>query len=340
MLDKRYASETPTHTQNDEAINFRITDDNLGRGGQKEKYRRNVEALKTLFEIEREGRHATADEQDTLSKYVGWGGIPQVFDAEHKDWTREYTELKELLTENEYASARGSTLNAHYTSPTVIKGIYETIERMGFKTGNVLEPSMGVGNFFGLMPESMKDAKLYGVELDSVTGRIARQLYPQADITVAGFEKTNWPDNFFDVAVGNVPFGGYKVSDPKYDKGQTQSFLIHDYFFAKTLDQVRPGGVVAFITSKGTMDKANPTVRKYLAERAELLGAVRLPNDAFKANAGTEVTTDIIFLQKRERPITIEPDWVNLGKNYDFVPMCFRRGKMSVCCRSCLSQNS
>jgi N12 class adenine-specific DNA methylase len=298
--------------------NFRISDDDLGKGGQKEKYRCNVEAIRTLKQIESEERPATPEEQEALSKYVGWGGIPQAFDKHNEKWNKEYAELKELLTEDEYTSARGSTLNAHYTSPTVVKAMYETIERMGFKTGNILEPAMGVGNFFGLLPTSMRNSKLYGVELDSVTGRIAKQLYPNADIAVSGFEKTNRPDNFFDLAIGNVPFGSYKISDKKYDR---HNFLIHDYFFAKSLDQVRPGGVVAFITSKGTMDKANPAVRKYIAERAELLGAVRLPNNAFKANAGTEVTTDILFLQKRERPITIESDWIHLEQTEDGIPV-------------------
>jgi N12 class adenine-specific DNA methylase len=306
---------------NAEARPYRITDDDLGKGGQKEKYRRNVEAIRALKQIESEERPATPEEQETLSKYVGWGGIPQAFDERNEKWTAEYTELKDLLTDDEYSSARASTLNAHYTSPTVIKAIYETVERMGFKKGNILEPAMGVGNFFGLLPESMEESKLYGVELDSVTGRIAKQLYPNADIAVTGFEKTKRPDNFFDLAIGNVPFGQYKLADKKYDKGATRDFLIHDYFFAKSIDQVRPGGIVAFVTSKGTMDKANPTVRKYLAERAELLGAVRLPNNAFKDNAGTEVTSDILFLQKRERPITIDPDWVHLGKTEDGIPV-------------------
>jgi len=297
--------------------NFRITDMRLGEGGAKTKYASNVAAIRTLQAIERNGRQATPKEQEVLSRYVGWGGIPQAFDAGHADWTREYTELKGLLSDTEYASARASTLNAHYTSPTVIQAIYTAVGNMGFTKGNVLEPACGVGNFFGLLPESMEDARLYGVELDSITGRIARMLYPQADITVAGFEKTDRRD-FFDLAIGNVPFGDYKVSDKAYDK---HNFRIHDYFFAKALDQVRPGGIVAFITSKGTMDKRSPEVRRYLAQRAELLGAVRLPNDAFKANAGTEVTSDIIFLQKRERPIDIVPDWVHLGQTEDGIPV-------------------
>ncbi|WP_294405013.1 N-6 DNA methylase, partial [uncultured Ruminococcus sp.] len=256
---------------------------------------------------------ATPEEQETLSKYVGWGGIPEAFDEENTSWIREFKELKAALTDDEYTAARGSTLNAHYTSPTVIKAIYEAVGNMGFRAGNILEPAMGVGNFFGLLPESMKDSRLYGVELDSITGRIAQKLYPKADITVAGFETTDRRD-FFDLAVGNVPFGNYKVNDKAYNK---LNFSIHDYFVAKTLDQVRPGGVIAFVTSRYTMDKQSSDVRKYIAERADLLGAIRLPNNAFKKNAGTEVTTDIIFLQKRDRPQVIEPDWVHLGKNPD-----------------------
>ena len=244
---------------------------------------------------------------------MGWGGIPQAFDEDNENWGNEYNELKELLTPDEYDMARSSTLNAHYTSPTVIRPMYQALEQMGFRTGNILEPSCGVGNFFGMLPESMQNSHLYGVELDSVTGRIASLLYPKADITVAGFETTDRKD-FFDVAIGNVPFGAYKVADKAYDR---YNFLIHDYFFAKALDQVRPGGVIAFITSKGTMDKQNPDVRKYIAQRAELLGAIRLPNTAFSANANTYVTSDIIFLQKRDRVIDIEPDWVHLGQNPD-----------------------
>lgn len=294
--------------------NFRITDTHLGEGGAKTKYGFNVNAIRTLKQLEAEGRNATPDEQEILSRYVGWGGLPGAFDPENKQWEKEYAELSALLTPEEYDSARASTLNAHYTSPTVIRAIYDTAERLGFKDGNILEPACGVGNFLGLLPDSMKNAKLYGVELDSVTGRIAQQLYPNADIKITGFEKTETPDAFFDMAIGNVPFGSYKVVDRKYDK---QNFLIHDYFFAKALDQVRPGGIVAFVTSKGTLDKANPEVRKYLAQRAELLGAVRLPNNAFKANAGTEVTSDIIFLQKRDRLMDIQPDWVHLGQTED-----------------------
>lgn len=330
--------------------NHRITDMRLGEGGAKTKYAANVAAIRTLQAMERENRGATPEEQAILARYVGWGGLSQAFDPAHKDWTREYAELKGLLSDSEYASARASTLNAHYTSPTVIQAIYAAVEKMGFTTGNVLEPACGVGNFFGLLPERMANAHLYGVELDSLTGRMATQLYPKAEITVAGFEKTDRRD-FFDLAIGNVPFGNYKVSDTAYDK---HNFLIHDYFFAKTLDQVRPGGVIAFITSKGTLDKQNPEVRRYIAQRADLLGAVRLPNTAFKANAGTEVTSDILFLQKRERPwgpregtrlhgertrdevdaLSLKsgnegygiredaaPDWVRLGQTEDGLPI-------------------
>ena len=293
--------------------NFHITDDHLGEGGQKTKYGFNVAAIRTLKTIEAEHRGATAEEQEILSRYVGWGGIPQAFDGDNENWGNEYIELKDLLTPDEYDMARSSTLNAHYTSPIVIRSIYQALEQMGFRTGNILEPSCGIGNFFGMLPESMENSHLYGVELDSVTGRIASLLYPKADITIAGFETTDRKD-FFDVAIGNVPFGAYKVADKAYDR---YNFLIHDYFFAKAIDQVRPGGVIAFITSKGTMDKQNPEVRKYIAQRAELLGAIRLPNTAFSANANTYVTSDIIFLQKRDRIIDIEPDWVHLGTNKD-----------------------
>ena len=299
------------------AQNFRITDDHLGEGGAKTKYAFNIAAIQTLKQIEAEGRQATPQEQETLSKYVGWGGLPQAFDAENASWQKEYQQLKSLLTDEEYAAARGSTLNAHYTSPVVIRAMYEALGSMGFQDGNVLEPACGVGNFFGMLPEAMQSSKLYGVELDSITGRMARQLYPDARIEITGFEKTNRKD-FFDVAVGNVPFGNYKVADRAFDK---YGFLIHDYFLAKTLEQVRPGGVIAFITSKGTMDKASPDVRRYIAQRAELLGAIRLPNNAFKANAGTEVTSDILFLQKREHPIDIEPDWIHLGQTADGIPI-------------------
>jgi len=295
------------------AENFHITDDHLGEGGAKVKYGYNIAAIRTLKAIEAEGRTATPEEQETLSRYVGWGGIPQAFDPDNTSWSKEYAELKEVLTDEEYEMARASTLNAHYTSPAVIKAIYEAVGKMGFQTGTILEPACGVGNFFGLLPEEMSASKLYGVELDSITGRIAKQLYPDSDITVAGFETTDRRD-FFDLAVGNVPFGQYQVNDRAYNK---LGFSIHDYFFAKTLDQVRSGGVIAFITSRYTMDKQSPEVRRYIARRAELLGAIRLPNNAFKANAGTEVVSDIIFLQKRDRPIEIEPDWVHLGQNED-----------------------
>ena len=261
------------------AVNFHITDDALGVGSAKEKFRRNIEAIRTLEKVESEKRIATSEEQQILSQYVGWGGLADAFDESKSVWAGEYQQLKELLSPQEYASARESTLNAHYTSPAIIRSIYDTLERMGFEKGNVLEPAMGIGNFFGMLPEKMQESRLYGVELDGITGRIARQLYPKADIKISGFEKTDYPNDFFDVAVGNVPFGQYKVADKQYDKN---NFLIHDYFFAKTLDKVRPGGVVAFVTSKGTMDKKSPEVRKYLAQRAELMGAVRLPNTAFK----------------------------------------------------------
>ena len=298
--------------------NFRITDDALGHGGAKTKYSFNVTAIRTLQAIEAENRLATAEEQEILSKYVGWGGIPQAFDEANSSWSDEYAELKQLLNDEEYTSARESTLNAHYTSPTVIKAIYQAIENMGFKTGNILEPACGIGNFFGLVPESMKGSKLYGVELDSITGRIAKHLYQSANIAVQGFEATNLPDSFFDLAVGNVPFGSYGVADKRYDKNH---FLIHDYFFAKTLDKVRPGGIIAFITSKGTLDKRNPAVRKYIVQRAELIGAIRLPNNAFTANAGTQVTSDILFLQKRDRPVAVEPEWIHLTENEDGIPI-------------------
>ena len=295
------------------AVNFHITDDNIGEGGPKQKYARNIEAIRTLFKLEQEHRGATAEEQQVLSQYVGWGGLSDVFDPNKDGWAKEYTELKGLLSEDEYAAARSSTLNAHYTSPVVIRSIYDAVEKMGFQSGNILEPSMGVGNFFGMLPEAMQDSRLYGVELDSITGRIAKKLYPQADITVAGFETTDRRD-FYDLAVGNVPFGQYKVNDKAYNK---LGFSIHNYFFAKAIDQVRPGGVVAFVTSRYTMDSKDSTARKHMAERADLLGAIRLPNNAFRANAGTDVVSDIIFLQKRDRPIDHEPDWVQLGKTED-----------------------
>lgn len=300
------------------AVNFRITDDALGIGTAKEKFRRNVEAIRTLEKIESENRIATPEEQEILSQYVGWGGLADAFDESKSTWANEYQELKGLLSEQEYSSARESTLNAHYTSPAIIRSIYDALDKMGFEKGNVLEPAMGIGNFFGMLPEKMQESRLYGVELDGITGRIAKQLYPNADIKIAGFEKTDYPNDFFDVAIGNVPFGQYKVADKQYDK---QNFLIHDYFFAKTLDKVRPGGVVAFVTSKGTMDKKSPEVRKYLAQRAELLGAVRLPNTAFKENAGTEVTSDILFLKKRDRVMDLEPDWVHLSEDENGIAM-------------------
>ena len=295
------------------AGNFHITDDHLGEGGAKQKYARNIEAIRTLFKLEEEHRGATAEEQQVLSQYVGWGGLADAFDPGKDSWAKEYAELKGLLSEDEYSAARSSTLNAHYTSPTVIRGIYDAVERMGFRSGNILEPSMGVGNFFGMLPDTMQNSRLYGVELDSITGRIAKKLYPQADITVAGFETTDRRD-FYDLAVGNVPFGQYKVNDKAYNK---LGFSIHNYFFAKAIDQVRPGGIVAFVTSRYTMDSKDSTARKHMAERADLLGAIRLPNNAFRANAGTDVVSDIIFLQKRDRPIDHEPNWVQLGKTED-----------------------
>lgn len=305
-----------TKAEQEKTEDFRITDTHLGEGNKREKYQRNVAAITTLQTIEREnrqpgsGRPATKEEQETLSQYIGWGGLPDVFDETKDNWHSEYLQLKDLLSEDEYDMARASTLNAHYTSPTVIKAIYDAIEQMGFKSGNILEPACGTGNFFGMLPDSMQGSNLYGVELDSITGRIAKQLYPSANISVTGFEKTDLPDSFFDLAIGNVPFGNYKLTEKRYD---SQNFLIHDHFFAKALDKVRPGGIVAFVTSKGTMDKKNLEVRRYLAQRAELLGAIRLPNNAFSKNAGTEVTSDIIFLQKRDRPIDVDRDWIHLG---------------------------
>ena len=295
------------------AGNFHITDEHLGEGGAKQKYARNIEAIKTLFRLEEEHRGASAEEQEVLAQYVGWGGLADAFDPNKDNWAKEYTELKGMLSEDEYAAARGSVLNAHYTSPTVIRAIYDAVEKMGFRSGNILEPSMGVGNFFGMLPDTMQDSRLYGVELDSITGRIAQKLYPQADITVAGFETTDRRD-FYDLAIGNVPFGQYKVNDKAYNK---LGFSIHNYFFAKAIDQIRSGGVIAFVTSRYTMDSKDSTARKHIAERADLLGAIRLPNNAFRANAGTDVVSDIIFLQKRDRPIDHEPDWVQLGKTED-----------------------
>ena len=303
----------PKRSTLDLAGNFHITDDDLGVGGPKQKFARNIEAIRTLFKLEEEHRGTTAEEQQVLSQYVGWGGLADAFDPGKDNWAKEYAELKGLLSEDEYAAARSSTLNAHYTSPVVIRSIYDAVEKMGFQSGNILEPSMGVGNFFGMLPDTMADSRLYGVELDSITGRIAKKLYPQADITVAGFETTDRRD-FYDLAVGNVPFGQYKVNDKAYNK---LGFSIHNYFFAKAIDQVRPGGIVAFVTSRYTMDSKDSTARKHMAERADLLGAIRLPNNAFRANAGTDVVSDIIFLQKRDRPIDHEPDWVQLGKTED-----------------------
>ena len=306
--------EIPTSDRNQ----FKITNDNLGEGSPREKFNNNVEAIRVLKKCEEENRFATPQEQEILSKYVGWGGLPQVFDEKDSSWSNEYSILKNLLDEKEYSQARESTLTAFYTPPVVIRSMYKALENMGLKTGNILEPSCGVGNFIGMLPDSLEDCKLYGVELDSISGRIARQLYQKSTVAVQGYEDTNLPNSFFDVAVGNVPFGDFKVLDKKYDK---HKFLIHDYFFAKTLDKVRPGGVIAFITSKGTLDKENPSVRKYIAQRADLLGAIRLPNNTFKANAGTEVTSDIIFLQKRDSITDIEPDWVYLGENDDGIKM-------------------
>ena len=304
------------------AVNFHITpqpEETVGKGFiPKEKFRQNIEAIRTLEKIESENRLATPEEQEILAKYVGWGGLSDAFDETKANWAAEYQELKGLLSEEEYNSARESTLNAHYTSPVIIQAIYDALEKMGYSKGNLLEPAMGTGNFFGMLPQSMQDSRLYGVELDGLTGRIAKQLYPKADIKITGFEKTDYPNDFFDAAVGNVPFGLYKVADRQYDKN---NFLVHDYFFTKTLDKVRPGGVIAFVTSKGTMDKKNSEVRKYLAQRAELLGAIRLPNTAFQENAGTEVTSDILFLKKRDRLMNIEPDWVHLTENDDGIVM-------------------
>ena len=297
--------------------NFRITDDHLGEGGSKAKFRANLDAIETLKTIEAEERSATPAEQEILSRYVGWGGLADAFDANKAAWTQEYKELQAALTPEEYAAARSSTLNAHYTSPTVIRAIYEAVSRLGFETGNILEPACGVGNFFGMLPEEMRNSRLYGVELDSISGRIAKQLYPEADITVAGFETTNRRD-FYDLAIGNVPFGQYQVNDKAYNK---LGFSIHNYFFAKALDQVRPGGLVAFVTSRYTMDAKDPTVRRYLSQRAELLGAIRLPNNAFQANAGTDVVSDILFLQRREQPVVADEPWVHLGLSQNGTPI-------------------
>ena len=310
MREPEKPEPLPLVQDNGARYNYHIDNDRLGEGGAKAKFRWNMNAINLLKIIEEDHRLATPEEQETLSKYVGWGGLAQAFDAENEQWKNEYAELKAALTDEEYNSARASVLNAHYTSPTVIRAIYQAVENMGFRTGNILEPACGIGNFFGILPESMEDSKLYGVELDGLTGRIAKQLYQRANIQIQGFENTNLPDSFFDLAIGNVPFGNYTLADKRYDKNH---FLIHDYFFAKTLDKVRPGGVVAFITSSGTMDKQNSAVRKYIADRAELLGAIRLPNNAFLANAGTGVVADILFLQKRDRPIEVDEDWIHLG---------------------------
>ena len=313
VIEKLHIEEPEHEISTPAARNFHIMDDHLGEGGPKEKFWRNIKAIATLKQIEQENRQATLEEQHLLSQYVGWGGLPDAFDPDKAAWNAEYSELKGLLTPEEYAAARASTLNAHYTSPIVIRAIYDAVEQMGFKTGNILEPSCGVGNFFGMLPKSMAGSKLYGVELDSITGRIAQKLYPEATITVAGFETTSQRD-FYDLAIGNVPFGQYRVNDKAYNK---LNFNIHNYFFAKALDQVRPGGVVAFVTSRYTLDSKDSSARKYLAQRAELLGAIRLPNDAFKKNAGTEVVSDIIFLQKRDRTLDIAPDWTQTGQTED-----------------------
>mgnify|MGYP000770682460 FL=1 len=291
-----------------ECHNFTITDNELGYGTASEKYAANIAAIRTLKQVETEHRLATPEEQEILSRYVGWGGLADCFDEKHS----KYNELKSLLTDDEYEQARASVLTSHYTPPVVIRAMYKAMENMGFKQGNILEPSCGIGNFMGLMPESISDSKIYGIEIDSITGRIAQQLYQKNSVAIQGFEDSTLPDSFFDVAIGNVPFGNFKVLEKKYDK---HNFLIHDFFFAKTLDKVRPGGIIAFITSSGTMDKQNSKVRKYIAQRADLVGAIRLPNNTFKKNAGTEVTADILFLQKRDRITDIEPDWVHVGQH-------------------------
>ena len=298
--------------------NFRITDDAIGVGGAKEKFRNNMAAINLLHELEIENRLATPKEQEVLSRYVGWGGLSMAFDEHNAAWAEEFKELYASLSPEEYRAAMESTLTAFYTPPVVIKAMYDALDRLGFSQGNILEPSCGTGNFFGLLPESMQNSKLHGVEIDSLTGRLAKQLYPKANIAIEGFEKTNLPDDHFDVVLGNVPFGEIRVNDSRYN---AQKFLIHDYFFAKALDKVRAGGVVMFITSKGTMDKASPEVRKYIAQRAELLGAIRLPDNTFKANAGTEVTSDILILQKRDRVMDIEPDWVHLDTDENGITM-------------------
>jgi N12 class adenine-specific DNA methylase len=311
-------NQSPIETPPQPLINFRITDDHLGEGGAKTKFKNNITAIETLKQIENESRHATPAEQETLSKYVGWGGIAQAFDPNNEGWSKEYEQLLASLSPDEYAKARASVLNSHYTSPTVIKAIYDTVEHLGFTGGNILEPSCGIGNFFGLLPDSMASSKLYGVELDDISGRIARRLYPNANISIMGYEKTSMPDSFFDLSIGNIPFGGYRLAEKRYDKYNLQ---IHDHFIVKALDQTRPGGIVSFITSKGTLDKKSLDVRKYIAERADLLGAVRLPNDAFLRNAGTEVTTDILFLQKRDSLVATQPEWVHLNQTDKGIPI-------------------
>ena len=302
----------------DDRRNFRITDDALGVGGAKEKFRNNIAAIQTLHELEIENRLATPEEQEILSKYVGWGGLSQAFDENNAAWADEFIELYENLSPEEYRAAMESTLTAFYTPPVVIKAMYGVLDRLGYEKGNMLEPSCGTGNFFGLIPEKMAGSKLYGVELDDLTGRIAKQLYQKATIAVQGFEDTKLPDDHFDVVLGNVPFGDFRVNDSRYEQ---QKFLIHDYFFAKALDKVKAGGVVMLLTSKGTMDKASPEVRKYIAQRAELLGAIRLPDNTFKANAGTEVTSDILILKKRDRVMEIEPEWVHLDTDENGITM-------------------
>lgn len=309
-LDSGAETEQPAQPKQ-KPINFRITDDDLGAGGPKTKYKANVEAIRVLQTLDAEQRQATAEEQEILSRYVGWGGIPQAFDENNAEWSKEYAELQSMLTVDEYKEARASTLNAFYTSPTVIKAMYEALGNMGLSKGNVLEPSCGVGNFMGLVPDSMEKIRMYGVELDSISGRIAQQLYQKNKIAVQGFETMQFPDSFFDCVVGNVPFGNYKVPDKRYDR---HNFLIHDYFIAKSLDLVRPGGVVAVVTSSGTMDKKDSSVREYLANRADLVGAIRLPNNAFQRNANTGVVADILFLQKRDRAAVKRADWVDLGE--------------------------
>ena len=313
-LEKQFEDKLTNLRNRQRKGNFHFEEAELPKGGQKTRYQWNVEAIRLLKQIEHEGRTATPEEQKVLARYVGWGGIAQAFDERNEGWQKEYAELKELLSTSEYEDARETVNTAFYTSPVITQAVYNALDKFGFRKGTILEPALGVGHFFGTLPENMQESKLYGVEKDDISGRIAKLLYPKAQIKVRGFEETQYPDNFFDVAVGNVPFGDYKLYDAKYAK---HNFRIHDYFFAKALDKVRPGGIVAFVTSKGTLDKANPAVRKYLAERAELLGAIRLPNTAFKDSAGTDVTSDIIFLQKRERKIVTEPDWVHLGRTED-----------------------